>query len=301
MGAPPPRPQVDTLNLCDTRVTGIGQGGGFKEKDTGQQNVGSNMARKGIKYSKRSYKMRGRSGQRKPRTYRRANWAGFSAFAKPNQTSLGYKRRANTRSGAELKAVDTNVGFGPMSDNHLQVVGRVSGFMVDIDKGDNYDERIGRKVKAKSLHIRGAIESTSGTTAKNETVYFFALVLDTQTQGVVCTPAQVFKSILHPTNIQTELCPLRNLDNISRFKVLHWEKKRLTMPKAPWDGVDNTQTEARWVFNRDFVLDFTTTYAAGTAAATTISAIRDNNLYMIFGADTQIGMNAQARLRYTDA
>ncbi len=88
-------------------------------------------------------------------------------------------------------------------------------------QGDGPSSRDGRKYIMKSVWLSGVVDTTSSATAVtiDSKGFFFALVLDTQTNGATTNSGNVY---LNPSTSGQAILPypLRNLQNSKRYRIL---------------------------------------------------------------------------------
>lgn len=110
----------------------------------------------------------------------------------------------------ELKNYDLDLGTVAIS-NAIELSCAPWG---NINVGAAVNQRVGRKILAKSLTIAGSITSNAapGVAAAADTVWMW-VVLDRQPNGALATPADVWRVALGDK-------AMRNLDNGPRFKIL---------------------------------------------------------------------------------
>lgn len=161
---------------------------------------------------------------------RKPQWV--SHPANPAPTYIMGKRRLNARSGGylglELKFLDcawNGVALGASTDGSGGELQPSSGSTNCIScpaQGDGESNRDGRKYVIKSCFVSGNIDTTGLQDQANATDaagFWFALVLDTQTNGATINSEDVY---VNPSTSAIAMLPqpLRNLQNSKRFKIL---------------------------------------------------------------------------------
>lgn len=122
----------------------------------------------------------------------------------------GGRRISNIGPRPELKAYDKGANGFAISSNITYVIEPFNDILI----GANSNNRIGRKIRTKSLLLVGSIRTinvTSITTA-SDTVWIW-VVLDTQPNAAAATVADVWSNAVAHT-------ALKNLDQGGRFKIL---------------------------------------------------------------------------------
>lgn len=174
-------------------------------------------------------------------------------------------------------------------------------------QGDGDQNRDGRVYHMKSLFFSGLVSYTSTEDQANVNDYgplFFALVLDTQTNGAAINSEDVFTN---PGTSGLGLFPqpLRNLTNSKRFRVLD---STMVFPNGAYAANDNAGTAAFTNTNTpmnpptvklSWNGDIKVTCTGSTA---NVSAVSDNSLHIIaFGANVTLGtptLEGKSRLRF---
>ena len=130
--------------------------------------------------------------------------------------------------GLEEKFLDcawNGVGIGTSTDGadgELQPSSGCTGCISCPSQGDGESQRDGRKFVLKSIWVSGIINTSAIQTASNASEFvgwYFALVLDTQTNGTTVNSEDVY---INPSTSAGAMFPqpLRNLQNSKRFKIL---------------------------------------------------------------------------------
>lgn len=160
-------------------------------------------------------------------------------------------------------------------------------------QGNEAYGRIGTRVHVKSIYIDGEInrdiQATTDPTA--QTRYNIALILDTQANGAIMLPAQVYDDVNVP-----KANPLRVLANTSRFRVLKTWSGVLADTVA---GTTNTTGSAK-IFTCKLNLNMDVNFINATGVGK-IADIRDNAFYLCaMGSNATCQIRYKCRFRYTD-
>ncbi len=217
-------------------------------------------------------------------------------------------RRLNARTagflGIELKFYDTflvNAALTTttdMSGGEHNPSGTIA--LNTVVQGEGENQRDGRKMIMKSISVNGLIGSapqTNETAADPGATILVALVWDKQTNGALLNSENVY---VNPSGANVgAVLPYRNLQYISRFKVLASRQMQMPIPTLTWDGTNMEQGGVQHVFRFDLKLpDIPVTFSANTE---TIANIIDNSLHVIAfttGAGTVPLLSYNARLRF---
>jgi len=139
--------------------------------------------------------------------------------------------------------------------------------------GDNLNARNDRRVIIKSWHVKVSFQVLpidNGTKVPEGITVFLALIHDKQTNGALCTPADVFVNGSGGQNLL--MCLQRNPFHGSRFDVLRSDRVDMTPNSFDiWDAVAPNQTASigRWEHVEYFIpLDVAVNFKgnAGTIA-----------------------------------
>lgn len=149
-------------------------------------------------------------------------------------------------------------------------------------QGDGDSELDGRRYTIKSAWVSGMIATTPvGDAPDVEEVggYFFALVLDTQTNGTAINSEDVFTN---PSTAGPAILPLplRNLDNTKRFKVLDWQYIPIGDMYASTDGTGTTSynTQRASIVNLSWKGSLV---CKSSATSANVTSAADNSLHLI--------------------
>ncbi len=173
---------------------------------------------------------------------------------------------------SELKTHDGTIASAASSTatlNHLS----------SIAVGDDFNSRDGRKVRMKSIQIKGSLQMH--TTATN-TRFRMVLFQDTMNTGTAPTASDI---IANTYDLRDE-----DPNNMARYKIL-WDKRIILT-----ETVAGTNPERNFQYYKK--LDLPVTYT-GTAG----SDYGKNTLWLLFISDEATNtptLNMQARMRYRD-
>lgn len=202
----------------------------------------------------------------------------IASKAKPAVRYGGYKTNPNMGKG-ELMSIDT--GIGSICPN-VPIVQLCNG----IAQGDDINNRKGRKITMKSVHLKGSL-FTSLTAVTLQNVSRVALVYDKACNGVALTAAEVYV-------ITTNGNGIRLLDNRDRFTVIFDIAHASSAGSSMVASIDKFKK-----------INLDTIYKGTTNAVASIST---GSLYLIMWGDNlantpDIGheLRAQLRIRYADA
>lgn len=122
----------------------------------------------------------------------------------------GGRRIANFGPRPELKAYDKGANSVAVQPSITYITEPFN----DLPLGVNSNNRIGRKVRTKSLLVVGSVKTVNVTsiTTASDSVWIW-VVLDTQPNGAAATPGDVWSNTIAHT-------ALKNLDQGGRFKIL---------------------------------------------------------------------------------
>ncbi len=238
------------------------------------------------------------TGRRRPskRPRRRSVFQPAARMRRRNQRTAGFL-------GIELKFYDQSLIDSALTSPTAGAGGEhdPSGTVLlnTVTQGDGEQQRDGRKIMMKSISVVGVIEQLSqanqaaGFVAPN---FFVALVLDKQTNGATINSEDVY---INPGgNAITATSPLRNLQQISRFKVLKLIKLVAPLIQMTYDGTNIEVGGYTLPFRMDVKLEVPVTYSASTE---TVANIVDNSLHVIAYASNIGGapqMSYNSRLRF---
>ncbi len=158
--------------------------------------------------------------------------------------------------------------------------------LVHIAQGDAENQRTGRTITIRGIHIRGYFEFAENATQSTETVRMM-IVLDKQCNGT----AAVATDILETDNPRA----FKNLANTSRFVTLL--DRYFTMNALNADAASNYGAfKLPFIYNKKCSIPIHYNSTTGV-----IAEIRSNNiLTLIANEDQNVALKATARVRFTD-
>lgn len=237
--------------------------------------------------------------------YRNKRKRAGSAYRPYKRPAYGAKTASKAQAfGIELKYFDTSLGGtsvpapGDSSAGEFDPVTLLA--LNAVKQGDTEQDRDGRKITMKSIHVNGIIlyaPQINQTAADNIGEVFIALVQDTQTNGAQLNSEDVY------TNPSADpilaACPFRNLQFTKRFKVLKTKTIRMPQPTVAFDGTNIEQGAQDVPFKFNVNLNDLQTTFSGTASL--VSNIVDNSLHLVaFANRTELApaIAYNARLRF---
>lgn len=173
-----------------------------------------------------------------------------------------------------------------------------------IQEGAGFNNRIGRKVAMRSLHIRGTVTGTNVATTPG--LARAIIVYDKQTNGAAPVWADVVTSVTQAAGASSTVFGHINLNNRDRFVVLmDWVQ---TMPgQTAVSGVNNAApfpNACEMTINRFIKLKNLETQFNATANPATVAQITTGSLYLLtFGSEpaaTGFTFEFGSRLRFQD-
>lgn len=198
-------------------------------------------------------------------------------------------RIANLRTGGYLGAKEVKFYDTALASSALGAPTGAAGgehvpsatiMLNTVKQGTGESDRIGRQIRMNSIHITGVVTIAAQI---NQTAHdanqqvIIALVLDTQTNGVLLSSENVF---LNPGASSLLACNLfRNLEFRQRFKVL--AQKTITMPQqeSTYDGTNIELMGVTKGFDLKANLNGLPVNYCGTTSD--IANIVDNNLVIV--------------------
>lgn len=229
-----------------------------------------------------------------------------------NRTGTGYKApSAVIVQAPSLKGMDTNIGtLGALVLATTNTNGQILPLNL-IQPGTASYNRIGRKVKLRSVRLEGTIEwrytdNASGLYGGN--VLRYTLVWDKQPSGAIPTFADIFGQTSQNATETAAWNDHLRFDNTERFTVIR-DKKIVCNPMS---NPQSTGAGADFVFQRKTfkayvkLPEMCITNFSGQSSPCTISDISSGALYIIYRAFKNDSDNAfevitsHARLRYVD-
>lgn len=217
------------------------------------------------------------------------------AFGRQNVRTGGFQ-------GLEKKFVDTVVTGDAFTGNWATIEDATLDSISGIAQGNGESQRIGRKVLLHSVHIKCIVRRStveSNATPQGDITGRLCLVLDTQTNAAQLTATDVMKTVT------ADELSFRNLQNVSRFRVL-WDRKwKLSVSSSGMnEGAANlfatgAQRSAIMIFNKRFKTPIPVLYNS-SATDGTISTVQDNSLHIIgVASDGNAFLEMVTRIRYT--
>lgn len=243
----------------------------------------------------------------------------FSKYALSSKKARKYRQRrqpygmllsSSRRSRAEIKTVDTVAGSPSATPMAFNTTGTVNVVNL-IQPGDEFFNRIGRRIEMKSLYLNALIQFTSAPATANMDYARLVVVYDRQPNGVAANWGSVFASF-DQTGMSTSTA-LSNLNpnNAERYAVL--ADIRLALPEfttasagvfprsqGPTDG-----TNPSWCIKRFINLKNLKAHYLAANSPSTVGDISSGALLVMSFGSYNAGSEAyQAqvdwRLRYTD-
>lgn len=201
---------------------------------------------------------------------------------------VGRARISGYYGGIEKKFVDTD-----FSDGTLASTMTFYNPMV-IAQGDKENERVGRKVTLRSLHIRGWIYLLNATNVTNTgNLFRMRIVVDTQCNGAQFAATDLLES--------DTINSFSNLANRSRFRVLADKVMSFSAHGGTATGAAYTFGEVMKPINMNLRLNIPIEFdnSATTGAITTV---RSNYLCIVMQSLTGeiLSVGFTTRVRYTD-
>ncbi len=187
--------------------------------------------------------------------------------------------------GVELKFYDTFLANAVL----LEVTDSTGGehnpsatiALNTVTQGDGASSRDGRKIVMKNISLQVVISCTkiiNLTVLSTQPEIFVALVLDTQTNGVLLDSEDVFTNKGAVNKLQVH--PFNNMTNVPRFRILKRRTIQMDNPQAVYDGTNIETSGIRNSFNWYVDLkNLVVNYNAGVTES--IANIVDNSLSII--------------------
>ncbi len=240
----------------------------------------------------------------KKRARTRGEYAGSSRM-----DISGSNIRTGGYSGMELKFLDTAWNAVAMatstdgSGGELQPSSGCTNAISIPAQGDGESNRDGRKYTLKQAWFSGTVNSSPLANQADVSEfggYFFAMVLDTQANGATVASEDVY---INPSTLAAAMLPqpLRNLQNVKRFRVLD---TIYIEPADMYSSTDGTNTaslshQRAPVVNLNWKGHLECT-ATGTTAD--VASASDNAIHIIvFAGDTTLApvLTGKCRVRFT--
>ncbi len=232
-----------------------------------------------------------------PRAFKRPLRGGYVPYRRPYRRRArkfrpGYDRTSGfygrfTGPTAELKFHDVSV-----DDAIVALTLNITNLTV-IPEGNGEEQRVGRKISIKKIHVKGTVDLSTGTDFQNASDHVTCmLVQDTQTNGA----AFVALDLLEVDTYKS----FRNLANSQRFKVL-WKRKYIVQVGG------GAPTGAAFAFGED-IKDISANVKCNipmeydnSATTGAIGTVRSNNVYWVtISSSNSAGITANVRLRFSD-
>ena len=214
--------------------------------------------------------------------YKRTSYRGRHRFGAIKKRKVmrrvirhGYPGRGPSR--VEFKAVDTTVNIACDTTGAVHLLNGIA-------RGDDINQRIGRRVVMRSIEMR--VESLVTATTGVDQNHRVLVVFDRQTNAVALTAADVLTAV--------DINSPRNLTNRSRFKIIYDNLHHLNA-----SGESGSHKVIDW-YKR---LWFPVTFNSGDDG--TVADIQTGSMYLVVVGNRSAGADAGAvggrvRIRYTD-
>ena len=214
--------------------------------------------------------------------YKRTSYRGRHRFGAIKKRKVmrrvirhGYPGRGPSR--VEFKAVDTSVNIACDTTGHVALLNGIA-------RGDDINQRIGRKVVMRSMEVR--VESYVTHNTGIDQNHRVLIVFDRQCNATALTVADVLTAV--------DINSPRNLTNRSRFKILYDNLHHLSSTAEPGSHKVIDMYRRLWL---------PVTFNSGDDG--TVSDIQTGSLYLVVVGNVAAGTSAGAvggkiRIRYTD-
>lgn len=211
---------------------------------------------------------------------------------------------------SEVKGCDYSLAVSP-----ILATTNTNGSEVTVNlvaPGTGSYNRVGRKIRMKSLRIKGnflySYTRTATTGDLPAQVIRMVVVYDQQPSGVVPTYDTVFGRTIQDGTESTQYLDPIKYDSMGRFKILR--ECCFEMNPKLWNNEGGTTdlTEIEAHFDEYIKLNGLETVYSGQSSPCTIADVSTGGLYIFFRSDknitgtsvSSIGANSFARLRYYD-
>jgi len=205
-------------------------------------------------------------------------------------SARNYSRPVRRGPPGEVKYLDTVLNFAFDTTGEVPATGQLNL----IPQGAGEQERIGRKVHIKSIHIKANLLPNTAAWSGGTTIRLL-LVQDKQCNGAAATYSGVNGVLQNDSTMS-----FRNITNVDRF-IIH---KDWNMPINAPAGVTGSFSPKATVleFHKKCDIPIEFDNSAATGALTTI---RSSNLFLLArgspaGDDDLIAVTGFARIRYID-
>ena len=224
---------------------------------------------------------------------------------RPRKKKQIISRAMMERYGLELKFYDTSAAGNTLTTNTdgsgSEQNPSATIALSTIVQGDGEQNRDGRRATFESIYINGSIDyptQVNQTTPEIQFDVFIALVLDTQTNGILLDSESVYLNVGGATGTGTLL--QRNLRQSKRFQVLKTRRVLMPVPFAVFDGTNFEQYGARrhWQLYHTFRTPIVANYSGTTE---TIANSTDNSLHLLAFASSAVQaptISYSSRLRF---
>lgn len=242
----------------------------------------------------------------RPRVNRVLSYAGArmrGAGGRPGYRSIPARQRGYFRSGGayrgsrsmrkELKNWDVLGTLNLTASNAFQVSSgaNTGAVFVGIAQGTTQNTRTGRKIRVKSLHIKGDVIFTPGTGTIGSDTLVVYVVHDKQANGAYPTSVADFLNNGGAGAVNNEF---HNLDNSHRYKVLAKYVEKFESAAGVSGAYDPVDRACDWYIPLNMEVMMNSTAGA-------ITEIRDNNIVMFWGsANGLCSINGSTRVRFYD-
>lgn len=215
------------------------------------------------------------------------------AFARGRSRTSGYYGRYKyglSATNPEMKFFD---GAGTLGGADINTAGNIAeDSLHHVAAGTGEQNRVGRKISLRKIHIRGTYVLTPATDqTKCSAIVRTIVYLDKQCNGSAATVTDILESAAwHSFN---------NLANKSRFRILLDRKTKVRSEAGAYDGTDDqygiNQNMYEWHINVNLPIEFNSTTGA-------IGEIRSNNvgLLMITNGSARVTTDYKWRVRFFD-
>ncbi len=223
-----------------------------------------------------------------------------------NKKTFRLTKAMKEEMGIELKFHDTGLSGSTINSTADMTNGEQNPSatlgVTTMAQGDGESNREGRRCTWQSLHITGIVNVTAKT---NQTVapaglnWFIAVVLDTQTNGAFADSESVYNN--PSANVRTSTTPLRNLQQIKRFRILATRKMKCDGNNMSFDGTNIEVSGCKRPF--DIYIKFPGKGIVATYSGTTASIANstDNSIIVlawVSAVDSTSTITYNSRLRY---
>nr|WAE42742.1 MAG: capsid protein [Cressdnaviricota sp.] len=204
------------------------------------------------------------------------------SFARLNRRSRGGLLKQLKNYDNLSQAISS--GGGNISSPNTQNSGQI---LVGMPQGTDVGQRIGRKIYAKSIYIKGTIQFVPGTGTVGTDFARLWLVWDKQANGTSPSSTDVWSNNV----IGKEMV---NLDNNERFRILKCETVEFQAAAGVSGAYDSQVKTIDWYMKLAMEVPMNSTAGA-------IGEFKSNNLVLFFGSLNNLcTFTGASRLRYYD-